>query len=155
MQQTAIELQRLKNRTEVVLKIQAERQKAEIIASGAAEATEILEGTRNDLLQRRVHMLSDSGDYSKIALFIAQLPHLFRAFEQHGKQLTVDRYLVMSEDNGFDEAVNRGPRALVDFLHQFEEAFGVNVRSLLTSAGAPAKEPPAESAEEEGKEVSQ
>ena len=155
VQQESIALQELKNRSDVVLRIEAERQKAEIIARGSAEATEIIEGTRNELLERRVRLLTEAGDYGKIALFITQLPNLFRSFQRHGKNLAVDRVLVMSEENGFDEAVNRGPRALVDFLRQFEEAFGVSVRNMLSSGGAATGDAPGDSEEEEGKEVSQ
>ena len=45
----------------------------------------------------------------------------------------MDSLLVMGEDGGFDEAVNRGPRALVDFLYHFQEAFGINIREFLTA----------------------
>jgi len=142
VQDVMVQLQELKNRSEVVLEQDANRQQAEILAQGKAEATEIMQGTRNDLLQRRVQLLSEAGDYGKIALFIQQLPHLFRSFEEHAKNMDVDRLLVMADDGGFDEAVNRGPRALVDFLKHFHEAFGVDIKELLAS-DAPA----------EGKEV--
>ena len=115
-----------------------QRTKAEILAQGAAKATEIVQGTKNELLQRRARLLSEAGDYGKIELFMSQLPHLFSAFQEHAKALTVDSLLVMGEDSGFNEAVNRGPRALVDFLRYFEQAFGINVRDFLTAEPEPA-----------------
>jgi len=84
------------------------------------------------LLQQRARLLSEGGDIGKITLFMSQLPHLFSAFQEHAKELSVDSLLVMGEDSGFNEAVNRGPRALVDFLGYFQEAFGINVRDFLT-----------------------
>ncbi len=133
VQDVLVQLQELKNRSEVLLEQDAKRQEAEILAQGKAEATEIMQGTRNELLQRRVQLMSEAGDYGKIALFIQQLPHLFTAFGDHAKNMEVDRLLIMADKGGFDEAVNRGPRALVDFLKHFQEAFGVNIKDLLAS----------------------
>lgn len=135
VQEAAIQLQELKNRSDVVLRSEAETTSAGILAEGDAEATKAVQGTKNDLLKQRVDLLSETGDYGKIALFMSQLPRLFSAFAEHGKALKVDNLLVMNEERGFDEAVNRGPSALVDFLGYFEEAFGVSVRELLTAQG--------------------
>ena len=132
VQEVTVTLQELKNRSNVVLMSEVQRTEAEILAQGAAQATEIVQGTRNELLERRARLLAESGDYGKIALFMAQLPHLFRSFREHAEGLTVDSLLVMGEEGAFDEAVNRGPRALVDFLYHFQEAFGINVREFLT-----------------------
>lgn len=136
VQEVTVKLQELKNRSDVVLMSETQRAKAETLAEGAAKATEIVQGTRNELLQRRARLLSEAGDVGKITLFMSQLPHLFRSFQEHAKGLTVDNLLVMGEENGFNEAANRGPRALVDFLHHFQEAFGVNVRDFLTAEHA-------------------
>ena len=138
VQEVTVKLQELKNRSDVVLMSETQRAKAEILAEGAAKATEIVQGTRNEFLQHRARLLSKTGDVGKIALFMSQLPHLFSAFQEHTKGLTVDSLLVMGEDSGFNEAVNRGPRALVDFLRYFQAAFGINVRDFLTAAHAPA-----------------
>ena len=135
VQDVTVKLQELKNRSDVVLMSEVQRAKAEILAQGAAKATEIVQGTRNELLQRRTRLLSETGDYGKITLFMSQLPHLFSSFQEHAKGLTVDSLLVMGEESGFNEAVNRGPRALVDFLGYFQEAFGINVREFLSMGG--------------------
>ena len=133
VQEITVKLQELKNRSDVVVMSEAQRTKAEILARGAAEATEIVQGTRNELLERRARILAEAGDYGKVALFTAQLPHLFRSFEEHAAGLSVDSLLVMGEEGGFSDAVNRGPKALVDFLGHFEEAFGVNVREFFST----------------------
>jgi len=135
VQEVTVKLQEFKNRSDVVVMSEAKRTKAEILAQGAAEATEIVQGTRNDLLERRTRILAESGDTGKIVLFMAQLPHLFRSFKEHAAGLSVDRLLVMGEEGGFNDAVNRGPKALVDFLGHFQEAFGVNVRDFFTIGG--------------------
>jgi uncharacterized membrane protein YqiK len=133
VQEVAVKLQELKNRSDVVLMSEVQRTKAETLAQGVAKATEIVQGTRNELLQQRARLLSEGGDVGKITLFMSQLPHLFSAFQEHAKGLTVDSLLVMGEDSGFNEAVNRGPRALVDFLGYFQKAFGINVRDFVTA----------------------
>ena len=132
IQEITVKLQELRNRSNVVLESEANRQRAEILAEGDAEATRVVQSTKNALLQRRVGILTEAGDYGKIALFMAQLPHLFTSFEKHGRQLKVDNLLVTNEADGFNEAVNRGPRALVDFVERFEQAFGVSIKSFLT-----------------------
>ena len=132
IQEITVQLQELKNRSNVVLESEANRQRAEILAEGDGEAIRVVQSTKNALLQRRVGILAEAGDYGKIALFMAQLPHLFTAFEKHGRQLKVDNLLVTNEADGFNEAVNRGPRALVDFVERFEQAFGVSIKSYLT-----------------------
>ena len=132
IQEITVKLQELRNRSNVVLESEANRERAEILAEGDAEATRVVQSTKNALLQRRVGILAEAGDYGKIALFMAQLPHLFTSFEKHGRQLKVDNLLITNEADGFNEAVNRGPRALVDFVERFEQAFGVSIKSLLT-----------------------
>jgi len=133
VQEVTVKLQELKNRSDVVVMSEAQRTKAEILAQGAAQATEIVQGTRNELLERRARILAEAGDTGKIALFMAQLPHLFRSFKEHAAGLSVDSLLVMGEEGGFNDAVNRGPKALVDFLGHFQEAFGVNVREFFST----------------------
>ena len=132
IQEITVQLQELKNRSNVVLESEANRQRAEILAEGDGEAIRVVQSTKNALLERRVGILAEAGDYGKIALFMAQLPHLFTAFEKHGRQLKVDNLLITNEADGFNEAVNRGPRALVDFVERFEQAFGVSIKSYLT-----------------------
>ena len=152
VQEVTVKLQELKNRSDVLLMSEAQRTKAEILAQGTAEATEIVQGTRNELLERRARILAEAGDYGKIALFMAQLPHLFRSFQEHAAGLTVDSLLVMGEEGGFNDAINRGPKALVDFLGHFQEAFGVNVREFLMVEQAPTSN--SSTASQEREEVS-
>lgn len=126
------ELQKLKNRSEVIVEAEAKRQAAEIRAEGEGSAVEIVQRTQNELLQQKVDLLKSTGDTGKIALFIAQLPHLFEAYRKHAEALKVDNLLVLNEEDGFNNAVNRGPAALVDFLQHFEQGFGVSIKDLMT-----------------------
>ena len=126
------ELQKLKNRSEVIVEAEAKRRAAEILAEGEGQAVEIVQRTQNDLLQQKVELLKNTGDTGKIALFIAQLPHLFEAYRTHAESLKVDNLLVLNEEDGFNNAVNRGPAALVDFLKHFEEGFGISIKGLMT-----------------------
>ena len=132
-------LQVIKNRSEVTLAAEAQRRCAEILAGGQSQAVDIVQQARNALLQQKVELLQRTGDKGKIALFITQLPALFQAYQTHAQKLSVDEYLVLSEEDGFNSAVNRGPAAMVDFMHRFEEGFGISVKGLLsTSPAAPA-----------------
>ena len=42
----------------------------------------------------------------------------------------------MDDDSGFNGAVNRGPAAFVDFLKQFDNALGIDVREFLRGGAA-------------------
>ena len=126
------ELQKLRNRSEVIVEAEAKRRAAEILAEGEGGAVEIVQRTQNELLQQKVDLLKSTGDTGKIALFITQLPHLFEAYRKHAEALKVDNLLVLNEEDGFNNAVNRGPAALVDFLQHFEQGFGVSIKNLMT-----------------------
>ncbi len=134
-----VELQELKNQSEVTLQAAASRESAEILAGGEAETVDIVQQARNDLLQRKVELLLSAGDIGKIALFMNQLPTLFESYSEHAKYQKVDNLLVLNEEDGFNAAVNRGPAALVDFLHQIEEGFGISVRDLMSSSTSSGK----------------
>ena len=136
IEEVTAELQKLKNRSEVIVEAEANRRAAEILAEGEAKAVEIVQQTENDLLQQKVDLLKETEDTGKIALFITQLPHLFEAYRTHAKSLKVDNLLVLNEDDGFNSAVNRGPAAFVDFLRCFEQGFGISVKDLITQRGA-------------------
>jgi uncharacterized membrane protein YqiK len=131
-EENTAELQKLKNRSEVIVEAEAKRRAAEILAEGEGQAVEIVQRTQNDLLQQKVDLLKSTGDTGKIALFITQLPHLFEAYRTHAESLKVDNLLVLNEEDGFNNAVNRGPAALVDFLQHFEQGFGVSIKQLMT-----------------------
>lgn len=134
VEEIKIELQKLKNQSEVTLAADTHRQAAEILATGQAEAVQIVQQARNDLLQQKVDLLAKNGDTGKIALFITQLPKLFEAYQAHAATQQVENLLVLNEEDGFNAAVNRGPAAMVDFLARLEEGFGISVKGLLSSA---------------------
>jgi flotillin len=136
VQSVMVEVQKLENRTKVTLKAGAEEKAAQILAEGEKEATEIYEKTRNDILSQKVEMLSKAGDAGKAVLFIQQqLPGLFEAYRLYASQAKVDNYLVMNDDEGFNDAVNRGPGAFGDFLHKFRDALGVDIKSFVSGKG--------------------
>lgn len=136
VEEISAELQKLKNSSEVIIDADAARRAAETIAEGQGEAIEIVQHTRNDLLEQRAKLLSDTGDVGKVALFLNRLPTLFETYQTHAANLKVDKLLVMNEDDGFSSVVNRGPAALVDFLRCFEEGFGISIKELMTSVSA-------------------
>ena len=134
VQEATVALQKLNNVSNVTLEAEARQRAMEIRAAGEGEAVRILQDTQNDLLQQKVQLLAESGDLGKIALFVQQqLPHLFEAYQRHARGLEVDNLVIMDAKRGFNGVVNRGPEALVDFLHHFEAGFGVCVRDLLTA----------------------
>jgi hypothetical protein len=136
VEEITVALQKLKNRSEVIVEAEANRRAAEVLAEGEAQSVEIIQHARNELLEQKVALLKNTGDIGKITLFITQLPHLFEAYRSHAESLKVDNLLVLNEADGFNEAVNRGPAAFVDFLKCFEKGFGISVKSLITSQGA-------------------
>ena len=139
VEEMRVELQKLKNQSEVTVPAESQREAAEILALGDGEAVGIVQIARNELLEQKVSLLRDSGDAGRIALFIAQLPRLFEAYQLYASEQKVDRLLVLNEHDGFNSAVNRGPTAMVGFLRQLEEGFGVSIRDLLaTSPATPA-----------------
>lgn len=133
VQSELVELQELKNQTGVTLKAKADEEAAQTIAEGERGAITVVEQIRNTILSQKVEMLAKSGDAAKAVLFMQQqLPRLFESYRTYAEQLNVDSLVVMDDDTGFSGAVNRGPAAFVDFLSQFEQALGIDVRELLT-----------------------
>ena len=132
VEELKVDFQQLKNQSGVTVEAEIRRRAAEVMAQGGGEAMQIVQGVRNDLLERKVTLLSQSGDAGRIAYFFTQLPALFQAYQTHAKDLYVDNMLVLNEEDGFNAAVNRGPAAMVDFLAQFEKGFGISVRDLLS-----------------------
>ncbi len=132
VEELKVDLQRLKNQSEVTVEANVRRRTAEIKAGGEGESVQIVQEVRNDLLQQKVELLAKSGDTGRIALFLTQMPGFFASYQEHAKDLYVDNMLVLNEEDGFNAAVNRGPAAMVDFLAQFEEGFGISVRDLLS-----------------------
>ena len=138
VEEIKVELQKLKNQSEVTVAAETSRQAAEILAGGAAERVQIVQQARNDLLQQKVELLTKTGDNGKIALFITQLPKLFEAYQASAKDQKVENLLVLNEEAGFNSAVNRGPAAMVDFLQRLDDGFGISVKGLLSGTTQPA-----------------
>lgn len=134
VEEMKVELQELKNRSEVTLMAEAQRRAAEILAGGESESINAVKAAENDLLQQKVELLASAGDIGKIALFIEQLPTLFESYRDSAQNQHVDKLLVMEGEDGFNSAVNRGPAAMVNFLHQLEEGFGISIKDLMTRA---------------------
>ncbi len=132
VEEMKVELQKLKNQSDVTVNAEAQREAAEILASGDGEAVRIIQEAQNELLQQKVALVNGAGDAGRIAFFISQLPRLFEAYNLYASEQKVAKLLVMNEKDGFNAAVNRGPAAMVGFLKQLEEGFGVNIRDLLS-----------------------
>jgi len=127
-----VQLQELRNRSEVTLQAESRRRTAEIIAEGESEAIETVRQVYNDLLEQKVKLLQESGDVGKMVLFIDQLPALFSTYQQSAQSQSVENLMVLNDDEGFNSAVNRGPAALADFLNQLEASFGINIKKMMT-----------------------
>jgi regulator of protease activity HflC (stomatin/prohibitin superfamily) len=136
-----VKLQELKNLSEVTVHADMQRRAAEILAAGESEAIRIVQQAENDLLQQKAHLLAESGDFGKIALFVQQrLAGLFQVYQQHAQGLAIQNLVIMDDQRGVNGVVNRGPEALVDFLRHFEAAFGIRVRDLLTMSSQQSEE---------------
>lgn len=133
VEEMKVELQKLKNQSEVTLAAEAERTAREIYAEGEAEAVSRVNSADNELLERKVKLLAESGDLGKVALFLNQLPMLFDTYANQAGKQRINNLLVLNEEDGFNAAVNRGPAALVDFLHQLEAGFGISIRDLMNA----------------------
>ena len=134
VEEMKVELQQLKNRSEVTQLAEAQRRSAELVAAGEGEAVNLVKQTHNELLRQKVTLLNKSGDIGKLALFVNQMPALFSAYQTHAKNQRVNELLVLNEEDGFNSAVNRGPAALVNFLHQLEEGFGISIKQFMGSS---------------------
>ena len=136
VQEIAVELRKLKNVSDVTLEADTKRQAAEILAEGQNQAVQIVESTQNDLLDQKARMVAEA-DVGRIALFVQQqLPGLFAAYERYAREMAIDNVVIMDDERGMNGLLNRGPEAFVDFLHKFEEGFGISVKGLMSQAGA-------------------
>lgn len=128
-----VELQILENKSQT-LKAEAENKTSEILAEGEKEAVRIREDAYNKILKQKVEMLMNSGIEGKTVLFIQQqIAELFKAFKEQAQNIKVDSLVVMNDQGGFNDAVNRGPAAFVDFLIQFEKALGIKISDFITN----------------------
>ncbi len=136
VQELTVELNKLKNISNIILCEEARHKSIEIIAEGENQATNILEQTRNDILKQKVDILAKSGEAGRAVLFIQQqLPHLFEEYKKYADGLSVDSLVIMDDKQGFNGAVNRGPSAFVNFLKHFEDALGISVKELMGEEG--------------------
>jgi flotillin len=132
IQEATIQLQQLKNISQVTLEAEAQKRAAEIRAVGQSEAVRIFQELQNDLLYQKTQLVNQAGDLARVTLFVQQhLAQLFEVYQQHAQGLTVDNLVIMDDERGFKGAVNRGPEALVDFLKHFEAGFGISIRDLM------------------------
>ena len=137
VQEIAVELRKLKNVSDVTLEADTKRRAAETLANGENQSVQIVESTHNDLLDQKATMVATTGEVGKIALFVQQqLPTLFAAYERYARELKVDNVVIMDDERGMNGLLNRGPEAFVDFLHCFEDGFGISVKELLTRSEA-------------------
>ena len=139
VEELKVDLQRLRNQSEVTLAAGVKRRAAETVATGEGEAVEIVQAAHNDLLQQKADLLRENGDLAKLVLIFNKLPELFEAYQSHARSQSVGQLLVLNEEDGFNQAVNRGPAAMVSFLEQLDAGFGISLRDLMRSdATAPA-----------------
>ena len=132
VQEIAVDLRKLKNVSDVTLEADTKRRAAEILANGQNESVQIVESTQNDLLDQKARMVAGA-DVGRIALFVQQqLPGLFAAYERYAREMEIDNVVIMDDDRGMNGLLNRGPEAFVDFLHKFEEGFGISVKELMS-----------------------
>ena len=137
VQEIAVELRKLKNVSDVTLEADTRRRAAETLANGENQSVQIVESTHNDLLDQKAAMVASAGEVGKIALFVQQqLPTLFAAYDRYARELKVDNVVIMDDERGMNGLLNRGPEAFVDFLHRFEDGFGISVKELLTQSDA-------------------
>lgn len=137
VQEIAVELQKLKNVSDVTLAAEVEQKAAEVLAAGESEAIRLVQETQNDLLRQKAELVAQSSHVGKIVLFVQQhLAHLFAAYQEHAKGVQADSLVIMDDTRGFNGVANRGPEALVDFLRQLDAGFGIRVRDLLATAAA-------------------
>jgi uncharacterized membrane protein YqiK len=133
VEELKVDLQRLRNQSEVTLAAGVKRRAAETVATGEGEAVEIVQAAYNDLLQQKADLLRENGDLAKLVLIFNKLPELFEAYQSHARSQSVGQLLVLNEEDGFNQAVNRGPAAMVSFLEQLDAGFGISLRDLMRS----------------------
>ncbi|MDR1307016.1 MAG: hypothetical protein LBK74_05540 [Treponema sp.] len=132
VQKMLVELQKLKNQTAVTLEAEALEEEARIIAEGEQKAVAIRRAARNEILKTKTALLAAYGSDAQAVLFLQEkLPLLYETYIKAARNVKVDNYVVMNDDEGFSGAVNRGPRAFADFLKTFASALGVDVKSLI------------------------
>ena len=116
VQQAMIELQKLRNISEVTLRTEIEQQAAKVLATGKSQAIHIFEGTKNELLKQKTPMATQFGDAGRFVFFVQQhLPSLFKVYQENTNRVKLDHLVAMEDENGLDRVVNRGPLAMQTF----------------------------------------
>lgn len=135
VQELTVTLNLIKNKTGITLEAGARRQAAACQAEGEYEAARLVEEARNKVLQTKANLLSQSNDGSLVLFVQQQLPLIYQIYQEKSKTSAVDQYVVLENENGFNDAVNRGPAAFVDFLSRLEAGFGISVKSYFAPGG--------------------
>lgn len=129
-----VKLREMDNEVTVLVEARAKRQAAEILANADAERIRIVQGARNQVLQRKLEILKQGGDTGALVLFINQLPEMVKIYEAGARHTKVDKLLVMNDANSYGLAVNRGPEAFHRFLGALESMTGLSVTKLAERA---------------------
>jgi regulator of protease activity HflC (stomatin/prohibitin superfamily) len=131
------ELQKLLNESEITLQESARQQAAKILADGEHEAVTIKKEAKNRILSQKAELIGEMEGGAKAVLFISQqLPNLYKAYQEYAGKIGVDNYVVLDEHDGFNKAVNRGPKAFADFIREFEGITGIRVADYLNAGGS-------------------
>lgn len=132
-------LNTLKNQSDVTLGAEAELRAATLVAEGDRESASLVESARNKVLEMKAKLLTESEKGALVLFVQQQLPLLYGSYRERSAKAAVDQYVVLEDENGFNDAVNRGPAAFVDFLRRLEEGLGISVRDFLASGSGAAR----------------
>ena len=133
IQQMMVQLQRLKNQSDVTLEAEARKSAQEILAEGQGQAVQTVQEAHNRLLRKKTEIVAHAGTLGQTVLFVQQtLPTFTADFLANAKGLGADK-LITLEEHGFTGLVNRGPEVMVDFLRLLHEAYGVSVKDLIAA----------------------
>jgi len=133
VQELTVTLNLIKNKTGVTLEAEAKRQAATCQAEGDFESARLVEEARNKVLETKARLLSKSDEGALVLFVQQQLPQIYAVYQERSKSSQVDQYVVLENENGFNDAVNRGPAAFVDFLSRLEAGFGISVKDYFRS----------------------
>lgn len=131
VQELMVTLNLIKNKTGITLEAEARRQAATCQAEGDFEAARLVEEARNRVLETKARLLSKSDDGALVLFLQQQLPQIYSVYQERSRTSQVDQYVVLENENGFNDAVNRGPAAFVDFLARLEAGFGISVKDYF------------------------
>ncbi len=134
IQENHVELNALKNQSEVTIIAESKKVAAEIISEGQAERITIIEGAKNYVLEQKMKLLNENGSIANTVMFIQKnIEDMYQDYLNHSKDSAVDSLVVLDTDTGFKGAVNRGAVAFADFLDIFNQSTGVNIKEFMTA----------------------